>query len=77
VGLTTNPLLLWGIAFEVVFAIVVTAVPGVRGVFGTALPPAGALALLVVFPFVVWGADEMRRWSIRRRSGPAAAEGGG
>ncbi len=66
VGFFTNPLLLWGIAFEVVFAAAVTALPGFRTVFGTRPPPASALALLVAFPIIVWGADEVRRGLIRR-----------
>ena len=67
VGVTTNPLLLWGIAFEVVFAAAVAALPGMKAVFGTAAPPLVALPLLAAFPFIVWGADEIRRSLIRRR----------
>jgi calcium-translocating P-type ATPase len=66
VGVTTNPLLLWGIAFEVAFAIAVTGVPVLRTAFGTSPPPLAALPLLAAFPFIVWGADEARRWLIRR-----------
>jgi calcium-translocating P-type ATPase len=69
VGLTTNPLLLWGIAFEVVFAAAVVSLPGLRTVFGTSPPPLIALPLLVAFPVIVWGADEIRRWLIRRHDG--------
>jgi calcium-translocating P-type ATPase len=65
VGLTTNRLLLWGIAFELAFAAVVVATP-VAEPLGMALPPWDALALLLPFPVVVWGADELRR--ARRRS---------
>ena len=25
--------------------------------------------LMLPFPFVVWGADEIRRWLVRRRAG--------
>ena len=67
IGVGTNPLLLWGIAFEIAFAVAVTTMPGLHSVFGTTAPPAGALALLVTFPFIVWGADEIRRRSLRRR----------
>ncbi|HET9657155.1 MAG TPA: cation-transporting P-type ATPase [Kineosporiaceae bacterium] len=67
VGLTSNRLLLAGIAFEVLFAVVVVAWPPLQTVFGTALPRAEELALLVVFPPVVWGADELYRWVLRRR----------
>ena len=68
VGVTTNPLLLAGIAFEIVFAAAVAALPGFRTVFGTSLPPFAALALLPSFPIIVWGADETRRWLIRRHT---------
>ena len=66
VGVTSNPLLLWGIAFEVVFAAAVTTLPGLRTVFGTSPPPLSAVPLLAAFPIIVWGADEIRRWFIRR-----------
>jgi magnesium-transporting ATPase (P-type) len=67
VGLTTNPLLLWGIAFEIAFAAVVVSVPILQRAFGTAVPSASALALLIPFPFIVWGVDELRRAALRRR----------
>ena len=54
---------------EVLFAAAVTVVPGVRGMFGTVPPPATALALLTIFPVVIWGADDTRRWVVRRRIG--------
>ncbi len=66
-GLTTNPLLLWGIAFEIGFAAAVTTIPGLRDIFGASPPPPAALPLLVAFPFVVWGADEIRRSVLRHR----------
>ena len=68
VGVWSNPLLIWGIAFEVVFSALLVLVPPLRSVFGTATPPAWALALLLPFPIVVWGADELRRWALRRRA---------
>jgi calcium-translocating P-type ATPase len=67
VGLATNPLLLWGIAFEIAFAAVVVSVPILQKAFGTAVPSASALALLIPFPFIVWGVDELRRATLRRR----------
>ncbi len=66
VGLLTNRLLLWGIAFEIVFAAAVVTLPPLQRPFGTALPDPTALALLLPFPLVVWGADELRRM-VRRR----------
>ncbi len=73
VGVFTNPLLLWGIAFEIAFAAAVTVVPGLRAVFGTAPPPLAVLPLLIVFPIIVWGADETRRAFIRRHDRGRAA----
>ena len=68
IGLFTNPLLLWGIAFEIVFAAVLVAVPALRPIFGTAVPAPWQLLALVPMPFVVWGVDEGWRWSVRRRA---------
>ena len=68
-----NRLLLWGIAFELVFAALLIYVPALQDVFGTAALPASALLVLVPFPFIVWGADELRRF--RRRRSPVVAAG--
>ncbi len=69
IGLFTNPLLLWGIGFEIVFAALLVALPVLRPVFGTAVPEPWQLLALVPMPFVVWGVDETWRWSARRRTG--------
>ena len=54
--------------------------PVLHGVFGTeALTPA-QLATVAPFPFIVWGADEIRRLILRRvrarRAAPAGEHGG-
>jgi magnesium-transporting ATPase (P-type) len=67
IGLTTNRILLWGIAFELAFAAAVIYLPTLQAAFGTAPLGAAELAVLATFPFVVWGTDEMRRWAVRRR----------
>ncbi|HZQ83910.1 MAG TPA: cation-transporting P-type ATPase, partial [Acidimicrobiales bacterium] len=67
VGARTNPLLLWGIAFELAVAAAIVVLPPLNAAFATALPPLGALALLVPLPFIVWGADELHRYAARRR----------
>ncbi|MET7402440.1 cation-transporting P-type ATPase [Dactylosporangium sp. NPDC005572] len=67
VGVFTNRLLLWGIAFELVFAAALVYLPPLQRLFGTAPPSLGQLALLLPFPFVVWGADELWRARQRRR----------
>ncbi|WP_112237260.1 cation-translocating P-type ATPase [Kribbella monticola] len=66
IGVFSNRLLLWGIAFEVVFAAAVVTVPFLQSIFGTALPPAPQLAVLATFPLIVWGADEL--WRLHQRN---------
>ncbi|HEY6934137.1 MAG TPA: HAD-IC family P-type ATPase, partial [Marmoricola sp.] len=67
VGLRSNPLLLWGIGFEILFAAIVVLVPVLQPVFGTAVPEPDQLLLLLPLPIVVWGVDEAWRWARRRR----------
>jgi calcium-translocating P-type ATPase len=69
VGLLTNPLLLWGIAFEVAFAAALIYLPLLQQLFGTAALAPGTLAVIAPFPFAVWGLDELRR--LRRRRHPS------
>jgi magnesium-transporting ATPase (P-type) len=61
VGLFTNRLLLVGLASEILFAAALIYVPALQSVFGTAPLRPVDLAVLLVFPVVVWGADELRR----------------
>ena len=67
VGVFTNRLLLWGIAYEIVFAAALVAVPPLQGVFGTAIPDLWQVLLILPFPLIVWGVDELWRWNTRRR----------
>ena len=68
VGWTSNPLLLWGIAFELVFAAALIYLPALQSVFGTRALGWVDLAFLAPFPVIVWGADELRRaWRRRVR----------
>ncbi|GID91579.1 cation-translocating P-type ATPase [Amorphoplanes digitatis] len=67
IGLFTNPLLLWGIAFELLFTAAVVYAPPLQHVFGTAALGWSHLALIAPFPLIVWGADEIARWISRRR----------
>jgi calcium-translocating P-type ATPase len=75
VGLFSNPLLLWGILSEVLFAAALVYVPPLQDLFGTAPLGPAELAILLPFPLVVWGADELRRAHLRHRPGgsPRAA----
>jgi calcium-translocating P-type ATPase len=67
IGLWRNPLLLAGIAFELVFAAAVIYLPPLQAVFGTAALPGWVLGLLTPMPLLVWGLDEAYR-AVRRRS---------
>jgi calcium-translocating P-type ATPase len=64
-GFFTNRLLLWGIVFELLFAALVVATP-LAAPLGMSVPSWDALVLLVPFPLIVWGADEL--WRAHRRS---------
>ncbi|HYM44627.1 MAG TPA: cation-transporting P-type ATPase [Solirubrobacteraceae bacterium] len=76
VGVFSNPLLLWGIAFELVLAGAIMYLPPLQSLLATAPPPPHALALTLAFPFVVWGADELRRYLLRARDARAAQRAG-
>jgi calcium-translocating P-type ATPase len=71
VGVFSNKLLLGAIAVALAFAAALVYLPATHGLFGTASLSPGQLAIVAPFPFIVWGADEIRRWVMRRR--PAAA----
>ena len=71
VGVRSNPLLLWGIAFELAFTGSVLYLPVLQHVFGTTALGLPQLAVLLPFPLIVWGADELVRW-IRRRDRSSA-----
>jgi calcium-translocating P-type ATPase len=73
VGLFSNKPLLAGIAFALTFAGTLVYLPAMHSFFGTeALTPA-QLATVAPFPFIVWGADEIRRFLLRRRRARKAA----
>jgi magnesium-transporting ATPase (P-type) len=66
IGVFSNPLLLWGIAFELALAALFIYAPPFQSLLGTAALDIGALAFAAPFPFIVWGADELRRYVVRR-----------
>jgi len=67
VGLFSNKFLLGGIAFSLAFAALLVYVPALHSVFGTASLSPAQLATVAPYPFIVWGADEIRRMIMRRR----------
>jgi hypothetical protein len=73
VGVFSNRLLLGAIGIALGFAGTVVYVPAFQSVFGTAALAPHQLAILLPFPFIVWGADEARRWWLRRKTTVPAA----
>ena len=67
IGIFSNKFLLWGSLFELIFAAAVIYLPSLQAVFGTNSLGVRELATLAVFPLIVWGTDELRRWALRRR----------
>jgi calcium-translocating P-type ATPase len=68
VGVFSNRLLLWGIGFELILAAAIIYLPPLQSLLSTAALDPEALALTLAFPFVVWGADELRRYLLRRNT---------
>jgi calcium-translocating P-type ATPase len=66
IGVLSNRLLLWGIVFELALAAILIYVPVFQDLLGTAALPLKDLLLVAPFPLIVWGADELRRWAVRR-----------
>jgi calcium-translocating P-type ATPase len=67
VGVFSNPLLLAGIGFSLAFAFTLIYLPPLHHLFGTASLSLNQLVIVVPFPFIVWGADELRRAVVRYR----------
>ncbi|HET8813507.1 MAG TPA: cation-transporting P-type ATPase, partial [Solirubrobacterales bacterium] len=68
IGVFSNRLLLWGIAFELALTGLLIYVPPFQDLLGTASLPPEDLLLVLPFPFIVWGADELRRLLLRRQA---------
>ena len=68
VGVLSNRLLLWGIAFELALAAVLIYTPLFQRLLGTAALTPDMLLFVAPFPLIVWGADELRRYVLRRRA---------
>jgi len=68
IGVFSNRYLLLGIAAELALAALFIYAPPLQSLLGTAGLPARDLVLLAPYPLIVWGADELRRWLVRRNT---------
>ena len=73
VGIFTNRYLLVGIAAALGLTSLIVYLPLFHSLLGTAALPPSALLVALPFPFIVWGADETRRFIVRRRVTPGLA----
>ncbi len=68
IGVFGNRFLLWGIAFELVFAAALIYLPFLQQVFGTAAVAARWWGWLLAFVPVIFAAEETRKAIVRRRA---------
>jgi len=68
IGVFSNRYLLGAIVAELLLAAAFIYAPPLQSLLGTAGLPLHDLVVLLPYPFIVWGADEMRRWLLRRRA---------
>jgi calcium-translocating P-type ATPase len=66
VGVFSNPHLLRGVAFALLFAAAIIYLPPLQSIFKTAALGPRELIVLACFPVIVWGSDELWRWRARR-----------
>ncbi|WP_052372477.1 cation-translocating P-type ATPase [Amycolatopsis taiwanensis] len=71
IGVFSNRYLLAGIAGELALAAFFVYTPPLQNLLGTAALPPSDLLLLLPYPVIVWGADELRRYFIRRHAQPS------
>jgi magnesium-transporting ATPase (P-type) len=68
IGFFSNRYLLLAIAGVILFAALFVYAPPLHGLLSTAALPLRDVLFLLPYPFIVWGADELRRWMLRRRA---------
>jgi calcium-translocating P-type ATPase len=67
IGVFSNRYLVGAIVAELLLAAIFVYAPPLQSLLGTAGLPLSDLVLLLPYPIVVWGADELRRYVVRRR----------
>ncbi len=66
VGVFSNRFLIAAIVGELSLAAFFIYAPPMQALLGTAALPANFLLITLPYPFIVWGADELRRYALRR-----------
>ena len=66
VGVFTNRALLAGIGFELVLTAMIIYLPPLQRLLSSTALPLNLVLLTIPFPFIVWGADELRRFLVRQ-----------
>jgi len=74
VGILTNRYLLGGISVALGLAVMIIYLPLFHTLLGTAALPPSTVLIALPFPFIVWGADEVRRFIVRHTLRPEVAE---
>jgi len=75
VGVFSNRYLILAVAAELAIAAVLVFAPPLQSLLGTAALPTRYLALLLPYPLIVWGADELRKFFVRRYAARAGISG--
>jgi magnesium-transporting ATPase (P-type) len=75
VGVFSNRFLLWGILFELSLTAMIIYLPPLQRLLQTAALPPEMLLIPLPFPFIIWGADEVRRYLVRRHHRPEQVSG--
>jgi calcium-translocating P-type ATPase len=71
IGVFSNRYLLGAVVAELLLAAIFVYAPPLQSLLGTAGLPLHDLAFLLPYPLIVWGADELRRWFLRRHASAA------
>jgi magnesium-transporting ATPase (P-type) len=66
IGVFSNRYLLLAIGGVVLLAALFVYAPPLQSLLSTAALPGRDVLFLLPYPFIVWGADELRRWVLRR-----------
>jgi hypothetical protein len=54
------------VAFAIVAATALVITPGLRDIFGNAIPSVEQVCIILPFPVIIWGSDELRKMVVRR-----------